>query len=131
MFFFELSPFKMLRYSIILSTGLMFAITSQTYFPTQSTDIPSYDPSLKLLPSLRNLTSQNASSSVLALNESVANLTFGKLQCSEDLFGRPEHASCTDAYDQMGESLTPQLYGDRNGPIEPGIPLPLRFSSCG
>lgn len=50
--------------------------------------------------------------------------------CDDEPFGNPKLESCQDALAQMSDAHLPLVFGDRDGPGNFVVTLPLRYSSC-
>ena len=112
------------------------AVVAFSLKPLQVIDLPSSRP-------LHNVTSNTSDSmnngafspvfaqppSLLAFNQSSSRLGRAEFQCDKRRFGEPSYDSCVEAYAWISSGKANLRYGDRSGPNNPDIALPLRYSS--
>ena len=112
------------------------AVVALSLKPPQVIDLPSSGPSYHMISNTSDSMNNGTFSpffayppSLLASNQSSSRLGRAEFQCDRSRFGEPSYDSCMDAYAWIPSGKANLRYGDRSGPDNPDILLPLRYSS--
>ena len=112
------------------------SVVAMSLSPLQVTDLPSSRPLYDLIPNTSDATNSHVFSpfyahppSLLISNQSSSRQNRAVFQCDGTRFGKPSYDSCIEAYAWIPNGKENLKYGDRNGPDNPDVPLPLRYSS--